>query len=423
VKYYKGEMLYTLTHFIPLIGPFIMASINDKNFKTKNIITFNNFKKNEKLLFSNYPELEDIKYKLENDSYTISEYKTFIKDNNIEKTDLLLSVPPCAGLSNLSKDNNEDHNNWIFETIKFFIAQDSNVLCFENANELSANKGIKILNKIHEFFKENNLLDTYKINIVKTNSVYHNLPQKRLRTFIYVYKSDKHYILKNKNNKIIMLTDFLKRDKEFNKEINHVNFSCQKELEYLKLFNALNMNTEIFEYKPNTIKFFWKLVFYDKIIDENKVYDLANKFNFISIIEKFNHIKSKLKDDKCFWDDSIILNNRYAPALIHRNFSKIVHPKYNDRFLTIRETLDLMGYPEDFKISEKYNSRQKLNILCQSVPINTAKDAIYWAVELYNKNNESKNINDLFLLQNNIKNSLQTELFVLQSNKYEKYKE
>ena len=85
------------------------------------------------------------------------------------------------------------------------------------------------------------------------------------------------------------------------------------------------------------------------------------------------HIKRKLAMGLGYWDDSIKFMGDSFTAVIKKNLVSAIHPS-QDRFLSLRETLHLIGFPHDFEISEL----KHLNHICQTVPVNTARD---WAFE------------------------------------------
>ena len=75
-----------------------------------------------------------------------------------------------------------------------------------------------------------------------------------------------------------------------------------------------------------------------------------------------------------YWDDSIKFMGESFTAVIKKNLLFAIHPE-EDRFFNVRELLHLMGMPHDFELDHVKN----INHVCQTVPVNTARD---WADEV-----------------------------------------
>ncbi len=66
----------------------------------------------------------------------------------------------------------------------------------------------------------------------------------------------------------------------------------------------------------------------------------------------------------------VIVPKDYIGAFVGAFPTMLTHPD-EDRFLTIRECLSIMGLPEDFILQ---GGKKNINHICQNVPVTTAQD-------------------------------------------------
>jgi hypothetical protein len=92
------------------------------------------------------------------------------------------------------------------------------------------------------------------------------------------------------------------------------------------------------------------------------------------------HIKMKAEKGLGFWDSSLHVFDDVVNTLAGRILHNAVHPIEN-RFLTIREMLFLMGHPNDFEI---LNVEKEWTKLSQNVPAVTAGDWVGECVKFVN---------------------------------------
>ena len=86
-------------------------------------------------------------------------------------------------------------------------------------------------------------------------------------------------------------------------------------------------------------------------------------------------------------------------AIVGRTLTHLVHPT-EDRGMSIRELLHMMGLPHDFEMAD----RRQLNVIAQNVPTCTARDMTSQVVEYLNDNLELSK--ESFLMQNNLKEEI-----------------
>jgi site-specific DNA-cytosine methylase len=66
----------------------------------------------------------------------------------------------------------------------------------------------------------------------------------------------------------------------------------------------------------------------------------------------------------------MLLFDNYVNGVIGKSMNKLLHP-IEERFLSIRELLHLMGMPEDFELNDP---KRNYNHIAQNVPVTTARD-------------------------------------------------
>jgi len=391
----------SVTHFIPLVGPWSIAvkelnKTNEFKIEEKYFFSFPAFKNNEQHIFANYgTEIqylpEDLISDYETPTWMYNEtYRNYIKDNGIIKCDLQLSLPPCAGLSmlnNATRGADNAANRWMFESVKWYLAQDNDILLIENAPGLFSGKGNDVVNTIKKIIDINGKGDEICIHLIKTDTINHGIPQSRTRSFLYLYKKNLvngFGIFKNLERQTPDVKDFLLRSNESDELIDHYPIKCVLDKSVMGLLyktNSFDMYREIFNKyfetsgKESNIHL-WPYVLeqynQDKTYFDN-VEDLEYR-DWLIIKSKKN--QAKLDDNKGYWDSSPIFPNKYFNAVISKSFFDMIHPTHN-RILTYREAMDLMGFPEDFKIVDV---EKNWNHICQNMPICTGMDQLRWVI-------------------------------------------
>lgn len=417
--------MISITHFIPLIGPFIMGTRKLKSeVKNKYFISFSPFKNNEHHIHHNYDDVvidyadehdEDLKTHISSEfTHDNTVYKSYCKKHNIKPTDIQLSVPPCAGLSLMNAGNRGSDaaaNRWMYEVVKWFVAQDSKVLVFENAPGLIGVHGLKVMNNIYDLLKKLGVEKNYKFSVTKTNTIMHGIPQNRQRCFFYLYKSDEHCIFRNIKHVTPSLESFLKYPEKEDPTIDHITFKSSWNDSDLKFINDKNewdfFRTELAkgdnDYKTVSCMPHW-LEKYKQ--DKEYLKDYPKK------AKDCERIFKKFEKGLGYWDGSPNFVRGRTNAIVAKNAYNTIHPIYN-RYLTIRELMTLMGYDESFKLVDPVKN---FNHMCQSLPVCTGIDHVKWAIGIVTKNPEyilkTIKTDNIIVLQNNSKGNLEEDISV-----------
>ena len=399
----------TITSFIPLIGAFSFAckklGIQDSDV----IYSLSDFKKNEEE-FLNYFTNKTIKYIddeypgiVENLDLTTNMDKVVeaVKTLNIPKYDIITCVPPCGGLSQLnsakSRGSNSFTNRYLLMCVKLYLATDSDVICIENAPNLSSKAGKDLVELVKEIINKNGYERT--VQMVRTNTLNHGLPQHRERTFLFIHKRKYPILLKNKFHEKIGIAEFLKQFEDLIIDPMNVEVADGQVDAWKKFLKITNFNKVRQIAGDRNLITMWQYV----IKDENAT--IPHELD-----KRWYQIALNISQGRSFWDESPYLPIKQTGSIIGKNGFKIIDPNNTNKFLTLRQLMRLMGMPEDLNLKSTKNP----NVVCQNIPVNTAADAILWSMELLNPNKRCCLTNfEGMLIQNNRRMNLESEFITL----------
>jgi site-specific DNA-cytosine methylase len=359
-----------------LIGGAAVGAEEAFGCKPEYIISYEGFIKNDRHLL-NYWKDSNIPYLVlsygDNNFIDPEHEKIFNKLN--KDIDVVVGVPICAGLSQLNAGGNKNKDKkagsdavqnenmymmseFVMERIqpKSFVA--------ENAPNLFTNNGKGVrdkLNKIAE--KYNNSLTYYK-----TDTQFHGLPQRRKRTFFFFWKSEFAPVLDWYKRETKDLKVFLDELDLSNSKYHHVEEKTADLENHFTYQFVKECLTDIRKIKELGYKTGMQY-----IVGENKIDDcieFCENNGFDKDIKLLKHVKNKLAQGLGFWDDTMKLHIGMTTAVIGRNLERGVHPG-EDRFITIREFMCLMGLPTDFNLVDDLKHQHAIT---QNVPTSTARD-------------------------------------------------
>jgi site-specific DNA-cytosine methylase len=87
-------------------------------------------------------------------------------------------------------------------------------------------------------------------------------------------------------------------------------------------------------------------------------------------VEKCKRMFTKLEKGGNIMRRGTIIPKDHLGAFVGHYPTMLTHP-YEDRYITYREALSIMGMPEDYELLDPSNS---YNHICQNVPVRTAAD-------------------------------------------------
>lgn len=330
---------------IPLIGGFTIGAAQAIGTNPNYIYTFDGFESNDSHCLHYYNKVKHIH-----------------NPEKIAKLDLVILTPPCSALSLLNKYSNEEYDSikYLYETTKICIDSNVTTIIGENAPALFTKKGQNVVKKLFNIIREKG----YSISLYQTSTIYHGIPQKRLRTFYIIHKNKNAIYLKNCGNKCELdVYEFLKtRPVDYQQKFNIS--------EYFKIQIDFVKTLKDNKYFRDNISFLYMLK-KENLFDDFLTYvEKTNSKLFKVYVKHLNHIRKKLKNGQCFWDNSVF----FCKDSICSITSRIMNHTYlvkDDRFLNVSDFMSLMGLPKDFTLVNK-----NYNHICQNVPVDTAKDVV-----------------------------------------------
>ena len=348
---------------IPLIGGVAVASENVFGTPPSRIYSYNAFTPNDSHLLNYYKKRNlDIPYTL------IDGETRFTPSKNV---DVVSTVCPCAGLSTLGTTGSADSpvNDWMVLTAEFVLGNvQPKVFWGENAPTLAGDRGKIVRKRLNEIASKNG----YTFMIYKTKSLDHGLPQYRSRTFYFFFKEQ---------GKIPEFSYFNKEMRPIEDLLDNVKNDFQGELTNEKV------PTDNPYYKYILDEIHPGMSHAEFVAQLDHSYESANYIREQGItyeelgmyFEKNGNEKEaakckrrheKLKTGKNIMTRSVYFPRHRTGAFVGHLPTNMTHHREN-RFLTYRECMSIMGLPEDF---EMLNPKKNLNHVCQNVPVSTAMD-------------------------------------------------
>ena len=324
--------------------------------------------------------------------------------------DFVSALCPCAGLSllsNGSKEHRASMNYWMIETARFATEElRPKVFWGENASALYTASGTEVREQLKSLAEKNG----YGFSLYHTNTMFHGIPQNRKRSFYFFWRDSTapvfEYYRKPRKN----LTDYLAEVQLGQSDHSQADIDAAAE----RLLTNPHM-------------MFLQEKHHGKGIDHMREFLVKNDMNGTTTASYLvdsgqleecrdwlkakgyeKHLKDteriirKLSQRKGFWDGSfpIYRGDLTFATLISRTFAAI-HP-VEDRCLTTRECMHLMGLPPDFELVTRQH-----NHICQNVPVCTGSDMTREVIKFLEGKATISNAN--FLMQSNLNQRIERQ--------------
>jgi len=322
-----------------------------------------------------------------------------------EEIDFINSVCPCAGLSQLSTsrsiEKREEQNYWMYESSNRILGDvRPKVYWGENAPGLFTNSGAYVRDKL----KDLALKYGYTFSLYKTDTQRHGIPQRRVRTFYFFWRDTNPPLLNYFNQPMPTFADYIKEipssaslQDKFNIEGKiSDNFDS-----YAFILQRLNIdhNSFVKNNDGGSIHSVYSYLAENNILKECIEWIEKNKLEETAEHRRLKSIYKKVQSGGRFMDASPGYYYRRTNAIVGRTLTHLIHPT-EDRGMSIRELLHMMGLPHDFEMSD----RKSLNAIAQNVPTCTARDMASQVIEYLN--NDLQIAENSFLMQNNLKEEI-----------------
>jgi site-specific DNA-cytosine methylase len=342
--------------------------------------------------------------------YHIIDDKTNIlkEDKVLPQVDFVSMTCPCAGLSLLNysgtseggtkRGSDASQNDWIYKSTEFVLENLKPKVVFgENAPGLYGEMGKGVVENLKVYAEKYG----YTLSLYKTSTMYHGIPQNRMRTFYFFWKGDKVPIFNYYRNNEKTFTEYITEIPE-DASLQDWYYSELKPglentwISYMK-YKFGNEWREKTKKSGSILDYISKNNLMEDGLNWYKtIYDNRDGEKSYLFLKMMNRVISKNKEGKGWWDISPLIHYDYTRALITK-LTNLLHP-IEERGLNMREALHMMGMPHDFEVPDaKHKYFQKLT---QNVPVCTARDMTLEVIRFLN--GESELLETPFVMQNNL---------------------
>lgn len=380
---------------IPLIGGMVLGNRQALGSEPEFFASYDAFAGNERFLWEYMPGVP--RHALENMDYS-----------KHQGLDMVSTVCPCAGLSmlNNSKTRGADapQNEWMYKSARAVLEGLSpTVFWGENAPGLYSFTGKGVAEKLYRIGKDRG----YSFSMVRTSTNLHGVPQNRMRTFYFFWKSDRAPLMGYYRREKPHLVDYLRQIPEWATGQEPVSDADGSLI--VTFLNRMGLKEEI-DKGGSSARMIFRLGLYEEFLrwlkGDSTGWDHAKADMAERTVRKFQFIKGKLDQGKSFWDGF----PHFFPAdadevgpVTGRSMMSLLHPTERRPF-TSRELMHLMGMPHDFQLDDMVKDLFRVT---QNVPVCTARD---WTLEVKKFIRGELPLSDTdFLRQNNCTMSVEKE--------------
>lgn len=292
------------------------------------------------------------------------------------KVDVVSSTCPCAGLSQLSHGfgDHNTKNDWMPIAAEYVLGELKPEVYFgENAPGFAGKIGKNVRNNLKAIGAKHG----YVMSVYSTKSLLHGLPQIRQRSFYFFWKGDR-----------IPLLNYYEREHEpIEKLIAGVQSNFQMEPinpktpsrddpYYRYVLEAIHGGVSHREFASNIIKPMHArgndALSYIELQGHtyDQVAEWMGRNGYPREVEKCHKRKAKLDAGGNLMRRGTVVPKDYIGAFVGHYPTCLTHP-LEDRYITYREGMAIMGLPNDFELLDPMKSA---NHICQNVPVRTAQD-------------------------------------------------
>lgn len=342
-----------------------------------------------------------------NDSHIINHYENripyYVLDKGqvpSERADVVASVCPCAGLSMMSHgygDHNEN-NKWMEITANYILGEyKPKVFWGENAPGFAGKIGKNVREKLKKIGQENG----YTMSVYRTKSLLHGVPQIRERSFYFFWKGTQTPLLHYYNRPYTPIEDVIRNVKS-NFQHEPINKKKPSENPYYKyILEAIHGGRTHVQHShdidPSSARGNDAFGYIEKMGHNYKqVAEWMEANGFPEEVQKCLYKYKKLEEGGSIMRRGVIVPKDRIGAFVGHYPVMLTHPD-EDRFITYREAMAIMGLPENFELVNA--SPKNANHICQNVPVQTATDMATEVVAVLN--GQRKMVDTDYILQYN----------------------
>lgn len=303
--------------------------------------------------------------------------------SRVKQVDIVNVVPPCAGLSGMSTISGGGcpANDWMYLSSEFVLKHiKPKVLFGENAPRLATTGGKMVRDNLYKIAKKYD----YSVAFYKTSSVLHGLCQNRPRTFFFLFNTEFAPVLNYYGKPMVPFVEQIGKTIE-NDKMNCFVGKAGKPITPTEDVHYKYLLEEVFHLSHQ--EFIAQLPANTKVIDLiakfeggfHKFIDWCDSKGLEKEKDKAIFAQAKMNSKMGFWQHGLLATPLTGPAQAFVSDAPwaSIHPT-EDRCLSIREGLRMMGLPDDFEL---LGAPRNSNHMCQNVPVPTAVDMTENAVD------------------------------------------
>lgn len=292
-----------------------------------------------------------------------------------ESVDVVSSVCPCAGLSQLSHGFGDDNpnNQWMGITARHVLENvRPKVFWGENAPGFAGKIGETVRNELKQIGKENG----YTMSVYRTKSLLHGAPQIRERSFYFFWRDDKVPLLTFYNREHKKIEDVIRNVRSnFQTEPINKKTPSKDDLYYKYILEHIHGGITHREFsamvEPQKVRTQDVFSYIERMgYDYATVGEWMEEHGHEREVEKCARRHAKLAAGGNIMRRGTIIPKDYIGAFVGHYPTMLTHPD-EDRYINYREAMAIMGLPEDFELLD---AKKSANHICQNVPVQTARD-------------------------------------------------
>ena len=296
-------------------------------------------------------------------------------ENPTESVDVVSSVCPCAGLSQLSHGfgDHNPNNEWMSITAEHVLGTiKPKVFWGENAPGFAGKIGENVRSHLRKIGQENG----YTMSVYRTKSLLHGGPQIRERSFYFFWRDDKVPLLNFYNREHVKIEDVIKGVRSnFQTEPINPKTPSKDDLYYKFILEHIHGGISHRDFvdivEPQKVRNSDVFSYIERMgYDYLQVGEWMEKNDYEKEVEKCRYRYEKLKNGGNIMRRGTIIPKDHIGAFVGHYPTMLTHP-IEDRYINYREAMTIMGLPEDFEL---LNQKKSANHICQNVPVQTARD-------------------------------------------------
>ena len=317
-----------------------------------------------------------------NDSHLLNWYNNEVPYHLIDrgdfpktKVDVISTVCPCAGLSQLSHGfgDHNPNNKWMIETAKYVLGElKPEVFWGENAPGFAGKIGDGVRNAVRQIGLDNG----YSMSVYRTRSLLHGVAQVRERSFYFFWKGDRVPLLNYYHRERPSIEDTITGvTSNFQMEAINKKTPSKDDPNYRFILEHMHGGMSHREFcatvEPARARGNDTLSYIEKMgVDYDEVAEWMQANGYPREVEKCRRRKEKLASGGNIMRRGTIFPRDYIGAFVGHYPTMLTHP-VEDRYITYREAMTIMGLPQNFELLDPENN---YNHICQNVPVSTAHD-------------------------------------------------